>query len=112
MQQAIRHYPNSVDFGQCHLYVTDIDIANHLEKDVGVLTNKDVDGALGGLGLWLDKEVYNMSLRSENTTGYFVSESALIRVGVEIPSWDQPTPSNIRKRRRRVSSRPSVYKPA
>jgi hypothetical protein len=95
MQHAIRQYPNTVDFRQCHYYVTDAGIAGELDKDVASLTKTDIDGVLGGLGLKLDTEVFDMSLRSENTTGYFVPESALVRVGIELPAWSYTSPSGI-----------------
>jgi hypothetical protein len=88
MQHAIRQYPNTVDFKQCHYYVTDLEIARELGKDVDALTKVDVDSTLEGLGLKLDKEVYDMTLESENSIGYFVPASALLRVGIELPAWD------------------------
>jgi hypothetical protein len=94
MQHAIRQYPNSVDFRQCHYYVTDLDISAELGKGAAQITKPDIDNTLRGLGLRLDAEVYDMSLRGENTTGYFVPERALLRLGIDLPAWNQPAPAD------------------
>jgi hypothetical protein len=88
MQQAIKQYPNSIDFRQCHYFVTDLDIARSLGKDIHNLAKKDIDLALEGLGLDLEKEVYDMPLKGE-TIAFLVPENALRRIGAELLPWDQ-----------------------
>jgi hypothetical protein len=101
MQRAIVQYPNVVDWRQCHYYVTLRDIAAELNKPEDALTRGDIDSVLGGPGLRLDQEVYDISLRGEDTTGFFVPESALVRSGIELPSWGPPLPSAVRSTRQR-----------
>jgi hypothetical protein len=90
MQQAIALYRTEVGWRQCHYYVTEEDIAAELGTTAEVLTGDEIDSVLGGLGLRLDKEVYSISLHSENTTGYFAPEAALKREGISLPEWNLP----------------------
>jgi hypothetical protein len=72
MQGAIRQYPNSVDFRQCHYFSTDLDIAEALNKGVDELSAIDITQAFRDAGLRPDKEVYDIALGDR--IGFFVPE--------------------------------------
>jgi hypothetical protein len=87
IQHLIIQYPSEIDWRQPHYYVTQDDIAAELEKDVSKISKVDIDHVLGDAGLKLDREVYDLSLPSEATIGFFVPESALLRIGIRLPAW-------------------------
>jgi hypothetical protein len=109
MQSAIAMYRGEVDWKQCHYYITDDDIATALGKAIDGLKNSDVNAVLCGLGLRLDKEVYELRLPSIGMTGYFVPENALKRVGISLPEWNLPPRRRGRPRR---FAQPSRTQPA
>jgi len=101
IQHAIVHYPEEVDWSQCHYYVTKRDIAAELGKPEETLTNPETIKALADMGFNPDRVYDNVSLESDKTTGFFVTESALERLGIDLPEWNQPSFSTGRNRSKR-----------